>query len=87
MSAIRINALDPPVVGAEFDSAEWNGWFWDLYESLKAGESIILNGGGAAATLGTIGLTGEASPSTAAQAGWIRQFDNQGFPYWVPVWR
>jgi hypothetical protein len=39
-------------------------------------------GGGAVATLGTIGATG---PTAAAQAQWV-QIDVNGVPHWIPAW-
>jgi hypothetical protein len=42
----------------------------------------IALGGGAAATLGTIGGTG---PTAAAQAQWV-EIDIGGTPHWIPVW-
>lgn len=40
-------------------------------------------GGGAAATLGTIGGTG---PTVAGQAGWMRVMDEAGVTRWTPYW-
>lgn len=42
----------------------------------------IALGGGAAATLGTIGGSG---PTAAAQAQWV-EIDIGGTPHWIPVW-
>lgn len=39
-------------------------------------------GGGATATLGTIGVSG---PTVAAQAQWL-EIDINGVPHWLPVW-
>ena len=42
----------------------------------------IALGGGAAATLGTIGGSG---PTAAAQAQWV-EIDINGVAHWIPVW-
>jgi hypothetical protein len=48
------------------------------------GRSAIALGGGAAATLGTIGGSG---PGTAAQFEWLKVFDTSGNAIFIPVWR
>lgn len=45
--------------------------------------SKVALGGGAAATLGTVGGSG---PTTAAQDGWRLIKDTLGVSYWVPCW-
>ena len=47
-------------------------------------KALVALGGGAAATLGTIGGTG---PATAAQNSWMRVLDSAGAPGWSPVWK
>jgi hypothetical protein len=47
-------------------------------------KALVALGGGAAATLGTIGGSG---PSTAAQNSWERRLDSTGAVCWVPVWK
>lgn len=45
---------------------------------------LVALGGGAAATLGTIGGSG---PATAAQNSWMRVKDSAGIAFWVPAWK
>lgn len=51
---------------------------------VKWGPALIALGGGAAATLGTIGGTG---PATAGQNTWMRVLDSTGAAFWVPAWK
>lgn len=46
------------------------------------GQTVTAAGGGAAATLGTIGGSG---PTTAAQAKWVKQ-EYDGVVHWFPAW-
>lgn len=50
---------------------------------LQVGNVANALGGGAGATLGTIGGGG---PAVAAQAAWLKIKDGAGATYWVPVW-
>jgi hypothetical protein len=49
---------------------------------LNTGQTAL--GGGATATLGTVGPTG---PAGAAQIGWQKLVLADGQTYWVPVWQ
>lgn len=53
-----------------------NGFLW-------LGCNQVALGGGAAPVLGTIGGAG---PTAAAQASWIKFFDGNNIPFWVPAW-
>jgi hypothetical protein len=53
-------------------------------KGLRIGGALVALGGGAAATLGTIGGSG---PGTAAQNSWKLLFDSTGAAFWVPVWK
>ena len=46
--------------------------------------ALVALGGGAAATLGTIGGSG---PATAAQNSWLRMVDSTGAAIWVAAWK
>lgn len=72
VEAIRINASDR----VEIDPAGTAG--------IRLGGALTALGGGAAATLGTIGGAG---PGTAAQNTWKLLYDNTGAAFWVPVWK
>ena len=51
---------------------------------LKWGKTTLALGGGAAATLGTIGGSG---PATSTQFGWERFINSAGAASWIPVWK
>ena len=51
---------------------------------LQHANALIALGGGAAATLGTIGGTG---PTVAAQNTWLQMYDSGGISFWIPVWK
>jgi hypothetical protein len=51
---------------------------------IKWGKANIALGGGAGATLGTIGGSG---PASAAQNSWIRAKDSTGANIWIAVWK
>jgi hypothetical protein len=51
---------------------------------IQWGKALVALGGGAAATLGTIGGSG---PATAAQNTWMRVLDSAGAAFWVPAWK
>lgn len=51
---------------------------------IKWGKALVALGGGATATLGTIGATG---PAAAAQNTWMRVLDSTGAAFWVPAWK
>ena len=51
---------------------------------VQLGLALIALGGGASATLGTIGGSG---PATAAQNTWMKFFDSAGNGFWVPAWK
>ena len=46
--------------------------------------ALVALGGGAGATLGTIGGSG---PATAGQNTWLRMVDSTGAAFWVPAWK
>lgn len=51
---------------------------------IQWGTPLVSLGGGATATLGTIGMSG---PTTAAQYAWVRVLDEAGIPGWMGIWR
>lgn len=51
---------------------------------IKWGKALVALGGGAGATLGTIGGSG---PATAGQNTWMRVQDSAGAAFWVPAWK
>lgn len=51
---------------------------------IQWGKALVALGGGAAATLGTIGGSG---PATAGQNTWMRVLDSTGAAFWVPAWK
>jgi hypothetical protein len=51
---------------------------------IKWGKALVALGGGATATLGTIGGSG---PGTAGQNTWMRLKDSTGAAFWVPAWK
>lgn len=51
---------------------------------VRFNKALVALGGGAAATLGTIGGSG---PATAAQNTWMRWLDSAGAAFWVPAWK
>ncbi len=51
---------------------------------VKWGKALVSLGGGASATMGTIGGSG---PTTAGQNSWMRVLDSTGAPFWVPAWK
>jgi hypothetical protein len=53
-------------------------------KDVSYGVAPIALGGGAGATLGTIGATG---PATATQNTWLRMLDNSSIPFWIPIWK
>ncbi len=56
----------------------------DASNDVQWGRPLVALGGGAAATLGTIGGSG---PATAAQNKWMRVLDDAGAAFWVPAWK
>lgn len=48
------------------------------------GKALVALGGGATATLSSIGGSG---PTTAGQQFWMRIFDSTNNPFWVPAWK
>ena len=55
-----------------------------LGSDIKWGKPLVALGGGAAATLGTMGGSG---PATAKQDSWMRVIDSAGEAFWVPAWK
>lgn len=51
---------------------------------IKMAKALVAMGGGAGATLGTIGGSG---PAAAGQNTWMRFLDSGGNACWVPVWK
>lgn len=51
---------------------------------IRWNKPLVALGGGATATLGTIGGSG---PTTAAQNSWLRVLDSTGAACWIPVWK
>lgn len=51
---------------------------------IRWGKALVALGGGAGATLGTIGGSG---PATATQNTWMRLLDSTGAAFWVPAWK
>ncbi len=57
---------------------------WTSATDICWSKPLVSVGGGAAATLSTIGGSG---PATAVQNSWMRVVDSNGVPFWVPVWK
>lgn len=53
-------------------------------QDIRWGTATVVLGGGATATLGTIGGSG---PATAAQFAWVRVIDSTGTAGWMALWR
>jgi len=51
---------------------------------IQWGKALVALGGGAAATLGTIGGSG---PAAAGQNTWMQLKDSAGVTFWVPAWK
>jgi hypothetical protein len=51
---------------------------------IRWNKALVALGGGASATLGTIGGSG---PATATQNTWMRILDSTGAAFWVPAWK
>lgn len=84
VAATRANAIDGDTYfdsGTNFRKGLWEyagGWFKLLQHS-----AVAALGGGAAATLGTIGGAG---PAVAAQNGWLKVVDVNGAICFIPKW-
>ena len=73
-------AVQPQGIAVLFYSPTVTAWSGTTF---SVGPRTAL-GGGAAATLGTVGGSG---PTTAAQNSWTRLYDSSGATYWVPLWQ
>ena len=82
VNRVGLRILSNPSGGSGVNAALWceNGdAVFDGRVDINNGVAL---GGGAAATLGTIGGSG---PTAAAQAQWC-EIDIGGVPHWIPVW-
>lgn len=80
----KINNLSNPPLGEPFESDSVQHWLYLFWEALTSRQGATPLGTGAAATLGTIGQQG---PQAAAQACWVKQYDDKGRAYYLPAWR
>lgn len=82
VNRVGLRIVSNPSGGSGVNAALWceNGdAVFDGRVDINNGVAL---GGGASATLGTIGGSG---PTTAAQAQWV-EIDIGGVPHWIPVW-
>jgi hypothetical protein len=81
---IRTRALIP-IANVTHDLGKaTNIWREAFIQTVRFCNTLITVGGGASATLGTIGGSG---PGTAAQYRWLQVNDGAGAPMWIPVWK
>lgn len=77
-----IRVLSNPSGGSGINAALWITAGLSRFDGIVDINAPIALGGGAAATLGTIGGAG---PTAAAQAQWV-QIDINGVNHWIPAW-
>lgn len=77
-----LRILSNPSGGSTINAALWVTAGLSRFDGRVDINNAIALGGGAAATLGTIGGSG---PTAAAQATWV-EIDVGGTPHWIPAW-
>ena len=77
-----VRILSNPSGGSGVNAALWVTAGSSRFDGRVDINRPIALGGGAAATLGTIGATG---PTAAAQSKWV-EIDVAGVPHWIPAW-
>lgn len=79
---VGLRIISNPTGGAGINAALWVTAGLSRFDGRVDINRGVALGGGAAATLGTIGGSG---PTTAAQAQWL-EIDINGVAHWIPVW-
>ena len=79
---VGVRIISNPTGGGGVNAALWVTAGRSRFDGIVDINNADALGGGAAATLGTIGGSG---PTTAAQAQWV-QIEIAGVNHWIPVW-
>ena len=79
---IGLRIISNPTGGSGINAALWITAGSSRFDGRVDINNGIALGGGASATLGTIGGSG---PTSAAQAQWV-EIDVNGTPHWIPAW-
>lgn len=79
---VGLRIISNPSGGGGINAALWITAGLSRFDGRVDINNAIALGGGAAATLGTIGATG---PTAAAQATWV-EIDVGGVAHWIPAW-
>ena len=82
VNRVGLRIISNPSGGSGVNAALWVTAGLSQFDGRVDINNPIALGGGATATLGTIGGSG---PTTAAQAQWV-EIDVNGVAHWIPAW-